>query len=105
MSRSGPFCQTHGDGFPAGGKQEREGEGQEREGEGQEREGEGQLSSCLLWWPVVLLTVLLSSDAKVVGGRACAPGLKRSGNRNEDTALLTVTPLLPHPLMGVAGEV
>ena len=28
---------------------------------------------------VVQLTVLLSSDAKVVGGRACTPGLKRSG--------------------------
>ena len=66
MSCTGPFRQTHGDGFPAGGEQE--------------RVGEGQSPSCLLWWPVVLLTVLMSSDAKVVGGRACAPGLKRSGN-------------------------
>ena len=29
---------------------------------------------------VVQLTVLLSSDPKVVRGRACAPGLKRSQN-------------------------
>ena len=43
---------------------------------------------------VVQLTVLLSSDAKVVGGRACAPGLKRSGNGNKDTSVLTISPVL-----------
>ena len=35
---------------------------------------------------------MLSSDTKIVGGRACAPGLKRSGNGNKNTSVLTITP-------------
>ena len=59
------------------------------------------VTSCLLWQPVVLLTALLSSDAKAVGGRECAPGLKRSGNGNEETALLTspATPSHGHTML------
>ena len=58
-------------------------------------------TSCLLWRPVVLLTVLLSSDTKAVEGRECAPGLKRSGNGNEDASLLTssATPSHGHTLL------
>ena len=43
---------------------------------------------------VMQLTVLLSSDAKVVGGRACTPGLKRSRNGNKDLSVLTITPVI-----------
>ena len=85
MTCSRPSCQAHGDGFPVrGGTGAGEGEG-------------GAVNSSGGLWCYSLFCWALAQRRS--NERICAPGLKRSGNGNEDTFLLTVTPLLPHPLI------